>query len=141
MNKKKGCMDAITDTKEYYKAGLESEQEEHEYTRQALTIAEKQIAGYGTLLQSANTDAENLLAYSKDLEERVEALKEFACTVIREECWGIAMDGMEIQDLAEKLGLIAEHIATEEDIGEEDDFEVGDKIYKFTKLTQAERQV
>jgi hypothetical protein len=59
-------------------------------------------------------------------------LKEFANQVIKEHCWGIEMDGMEIQDLAEKLGLIAKHTATENDVDEESDFEVGDVIYKFT---------
>ena len=66
-------------------------------------------------------------------------LKEFACEVIRKECWGIKpMDGYEIQDFAERLGLIAEHIATEADVDEEDDYEIGDKIYKFTKVLESE---
>jgi hypothetical protein len=34
--------------------------------------------------------------------------------------------------LAEKLGLIAEHIATDADVNEGDDF--GGKIYKFTSI-------
>ena len=60
-------------------------------------------------------------------------LKEFARKTIQAECWGcVPLDGFEIQDLAEKLGLIQEHGATESDVDEESDFEVGDIIYKFT---------
>jgi hypothetical protein len=59
--------------------------------------------------------------------------KEFARTVIRAYCWGYdTMDGIEIQDLAESLGLIAKHTATKDDVDDESDFEVGDPIYKFT---------
>ena len=64
-----------------------------------------------------------------------EALKEFARQVIKVECWGCdPLDGFEIQELAEKLGLIQEHIATELDVDEESEFEVGDPIYKFTDI-------
>jgi len=59
--------------------------------------------------------------------------KEFAREVIQAECWGNPMYCYEIQDLAEKLGLIELHIATSADVNDESDFEVGDKIYKFTK--------
>lgn len=61
-------------------------------------------------------------------------LSEFASKVIKAECWGISMDGFDIQELAEKLGLIEPHIATLEDVYEESDFEVGDPIYKFTDI-------
>jgi hypothetical protein len=62
-----------------------------------------------------------------------EALKIFARKVIQAECWGLPLDGFEIQDLAEELGLIAPHTATGADVDDESDFEVGDKIYKFTE--------
>ena len=45
------------------------------------------------------------------------------------------MDGLEIQDLAERLNLIKEHVATEKDVDDEySDFEVGDPIYKFSDI-------
>ncbi len=64
------------------------------------------------------------------------ALQKFARHVIRQECWGVydELDGLEIQDLAEKLGLIAKHTATKEDIDEDSGYEVGDIIYKFTDV-------
>ncbi len=63
-----------------------------------------------------------------------EPLKDFARKVIAAWCWGDSMDGMDIQDLAEKLNLIEPHVATEDDVYEESDFEVGDMIYKFTDI-------
>lgn len=70
--------------------------------------------------------------------ERIRGLKEFARHVIRQECWSLFdLDGGDIQDLAEKLGLIEPHIATEDDIDEESDFEVGDTIFKFSEVLQA----
>ena len=48
-----------------------------------------------------------------------ERLKEFARPVIRQECWSIfEQDGLDIHDLAEKLGLIVPCTATEEDVDE-----------------------
>lgn len=74
----------------------------------------------------------------KQLQAENKQLREFARQVIKGHCWGIEMDGLEIQDLAEKLELIAKHTATEDDVDDESDYEVGDIIYKFTKaLTQA----
>jgi hypothetical protein len=64
-----------------------------------------------------------------------ERLKEFARHVIRVECWSIfEQDGGDIQELAEKLGLIKPHIATAEDVDDESDFDVGDTIHKFSDL-------
>lgn len=57
-------------------------------------------------------------------------LKEFARHVIKTECWNV--DGAEIQDIAERLGLIIPHTATSEDVDDEfDDYEAGDTIFKF----------
>ena len=68
-------------------------------------------------------------------EQEIENLKEFARSVIRQECWAIEpLDGAEIQELAERLGLIVPHIATEVD--EDCDWEIGDTIYKFSKILQ-----
>lgn len=65
------------------------------------------------------------------------ALKEFARKVIGAECWGYdSMDGLDIQDLAEVLGLLEQHTATEADVDEECDFEIGDPIYKFSDILQ-----
>ena len=65
-----------------------------------------------------------------------EKLKEFARVIIREYCWNFGEpDGCTIQDLAENLGLIEPHIATEKDVdAESDDYEVGDTIFKFTDI-------
>ena len=63
------------------------------------------------------------------------SLKEFARKVISKECWAYDnMDGLDIQCLAEKLGLVKQHAATKDDVVEESDFEVGDPIYKFTEV-------
>ena len=64
-------------------------------------------------------------------------LKEFARPVIKHHCWNLFdMDGAEIQDLAEKLGLIVPHLATKDDVDDESDYGVGDTIFKFSKLLQ-----
>ena len=61
-------------------------------------------------------------------------MQKFARRVIKQECWSyFDLDGGDIQDWAEKLGLIEKHTATKEDVGEESDFEVGDTIYKFSQ--------
>ena len=44
------------------------------------------------------------------------------------------MDGLDIQCLAESLGLVEQHPATEDDVTDESDFEVGDPIYKFSEI-------
>jgi hypothetical protein len=64
----------------------------------------------------------------------IERLMKFTRKVIADACWGYStMDGCDIQELAEKLGLIVPHIATEEDVDDRSDFEIGDRIYKFAK--------
>ncbi len=73
------------------------------------------------------------------LETKLEKLKEFARFVIKVECWSIYdQDGGDLQELAEKLGLIEPHIATEEDLRVFEDYEVGDKIYKFSDILKGE---
>ena len=70
----------------------------------------------------------------KKLRTENERLKEFARYVIRTECWSLGeQDGGEIQELAEKLGLIESHTATEEDVDDESDIEIGDSIYIFSE--------
>ena len=65
--------------------------------------------------------------------EQIKKLKEFARSVIRTECWAYP-NGGEIQDLAERLGLIKPHVATEADVDDYTDYEVGETIYKFTEI-------
>ena len=76
------------------------------------------------------------------LDNENELLKEFAHSVIKQQCWGYdSIDGFDVQDLAERLDLIQTHIATEADVDpEHDDYEVGDIIYKFTDILAAPPQ-
>lgn len=72
------------------------------------------------------------------IEAENKRLKEFACDVIEQECWSIfPLDGGDLQELAEKLGLIVSCIVTEEDLKDMDedfDFDVGDPFYKFSDM-------
>ncbi len=69
----------------------------------------------------------------KELEAKNERLKDFARPVIEQECWSLSpQDGGHLQELAEELGLIVPTIATADDVDDESDFEVGDRIYKFS---------
>ncbi len=69
----------------------------------------------------------------KELQGELERLKGFARPIIRLYCWDmLEPDGCDIQALAEKMGLIVPHIATKEDVDDERDYGVGDKIYKFS---------
>lgn len=90
---------------------------------------------YGKYITGLEKAYDKLSVKNKAPIEAVEAssaLRKFARQVIKEQCWGCEMDGFEIQDLAEKLELIAKHTATEDDVEDGDDYEVGDVIYKFT---------
>lgn len=77
----------------------------------------------------------NGVATIERLSKDNERLKEFARKVIEGVCWDFnALDGGDVQELAEKLGLIVPATATAEDI-EKFDLEccdVGDTFYKFT---------
>lgn len=98
----------------------------------AMDEAEKEKARLTDIYATARKTMKLL---SRDLikfEAENTRLREFARHVIKEKCWGIEIDGFEIQDLAEKLELIKPHIATRDDIDGECDYEVGDTIYKFT---------
>ena len=65
----------------------------------------------------------------------LERLKEFARPVIRQECWSIfPQDGGDIQELAEKLGLIEPRIATADDVDDESDYGVGDTFFVFSDV-------
>jgi hypothetical protein len=65
--------------------------------------------------------------------DEVKVLREFARDIIADYCWGYSRepDGGDVQELAEKLGLIVPHIATAEDAEDQAEFEPGDTIYKF----------
>ena len=98
----------------------ENKKNPYEYCKEHKTISAKTTAGCPFCLQ-----AENM------------RLKEFARPVIKHHCWNLFdMDGAEIQDLAEKLGLIVPHLATKDDVDDESDYGVGDTIFKFSKLLQ-----
>ena len=79
----------------------------------------------------------------RDMEQAVEILiglqaenknlKTFARHLIQGSWFsGDVLDEYDIQALAEKLGLIVPHIATEDDIDDESDFDVGDTIFRFS---------
>ncbi len=61
--------------------------------------------------------------------EKNKRLREFARHVINVECWSV--DGADIQEKAEELGLIIPHTVTEEDA--DDDYGVGDTRFKFSE--------
>ena len=78
------------------------------------------------------SDIDRIAEYS--LQEETDRLKEFARRVIQQECWSIfPQDGGDIQEWAEKLGMIIPHTATEEDVDDECDYGVGDTIFKFSE--------
>jgi len=68
------------------------------------------------------------------LEAQLALLKDFARKVIISEPWGNGAEAFDIQDIAEKLGLIILTTATEEYVSEYTNFEVGDSIYKFSDI-------
>jgi hypothetical protein len=81
------------------------------------------------------------------LQAENEKLKEFVKSTIRQGCWlGGEIDGGDLQELAEKLGLIEPHIITDEDKKKVDgqywlsDYEVGDKIYVFTEILKENKK-
>ena len=80
-----------------------------------------------------------LMAFAnRKFAEANEKLIKFAREFIKTECWGYApeIDGSDVQEVAEKMGLIEEYPATQQDCIDfsEGEFEVGDPIYKFTDL-------
>jgi hypothetical protein len=71
---------------------------------------------------------------SPALRAQEEVLRDFCRKVIQEYCWGYSSneaDGGDIQDMAEKLGLIVPAIATAEDAEHMDCVDAGDTIYRF----------
>ena len=69
--------------------------------------------------------------------EENKRLREFARHVIRQECWSLFdQDGHDLQELAEKLGLIVPGVATQEDVDDElynSYYELDDTMYKFSE--------
>lgn len=64
-----------------------------------------------------------------------DALAQFAERIIRKYCWDETdPDGGDIQDAAERFGIIRKVIAAAEHVGQSDcaDFEIGDEIFEFT---------
>ncbi len=92
----------------------------YEYCKEHRTISVKTTAGCPFCLQAEN-----------------KRLKEFARHIIRQYCWDmLEPDGGDIQEWAEKLGLLVPHAATKDDIDDESDYGVGDTIFKFSELLQ-----
>jgi len=90
---------------------------------------------YSAALHNAIKQLQAELATAKEENER---LKEFARYVIETECWSIfEQDGGDLQELAEKLGLIVPHVV-EIDDDYDVDFEVGETIFKFSETLQGE---
>jgi hypothetical protein len=70
-----------------------------------------------------------------DMKKENKKLKEFVREIIRQECWGGGgVDGGDIQDIAEKHGLIEKKIATDDDWNPDCDFDTGDSIFVFSDL-------
>ena len=83
----------------------------------------------------AQRTMERIIESNDQLQAELKSLKEFGCFVIKDMCFGCdLLDGGDVQEVAEKLGLIKPVKATEDDVDEESDFEVGDIIYKFTEI-------
>jgi len=95
-------------------------------------LSEHAIAAWNTRTVDAELQAE--LDAAKEDAVGIEQLKKFAREIIQEECWGQVCDGLEIQERAEKCGLIRPTQATSEDSGEDFEIEIGDTIYKFTDI-------
>ena len=86
-------------------------------------------------------DGKSIPEHIEQLKTENQRLKEFARSVIRVECWGYdTPDGGDIQDIAIRLNLIEPHTATEADVNEFTDYEVGDTIYKFADILAAPPQ-
>ncbi len=93
---------------------------------------QEQIAGHCIEIAELNEQ----LAAEKEKNKR---LREFARPVIRQYCWNmLELDGGDIQEWAEKLGLIVPHTATEDDVDDESDFEVGYPIFIFSDTLKGE---
>lgn len=75
-----------------------------------------------------------------DLQAQLHALKEFARYVIPKVCWSFNdLDPCDLQELSERLGLIVVHKATEADVDNESDFEVGDVIFEYSSILKEQK--
>lgn len=127
----------------------------------ALHNAIKHIQAELTTAKAENEDlCDNVDAARQDLSDYLdgtlegrlrdenERLKKFARPVIEQECWSIFdQDGGDIEEWAEKSGLIIRHTVTEKDIvvhitDEEYDYDVGDTLFVFSDvLKESEDEV
>lgn len=88
-----------------------------------------------SILTAMQDEIDELQAELDTANDENKLLKDFARPVIEQECWSLfPQDGGDLQRLAEKLGLIVSDVATQEDVDDESDFEVGDRIYKFSDI-------
>ena len=91
------------------------------------------------LRHALDFDPDGMVSKIKQQAKQIERLKEFARSVIRTECWN-QLDGAEIQDVAERCGLIVPKTATKDDVDDFTDYEVGDTIYVFSdRLKETEK--
>lgn len=114
----------------------ESEPEPGEFTKRMRSEYKYSSTRSAHYLFEACDLIDRLKAELKGKEEKIAKLVKFCREFISVECWGYQpeIDGGDVQELAEKCGLIESHIATEEDVDEADSFEVGEKIYRFTDI-------
>ena len=77
-------------------------------------------------------DIESLQSQLAAEQKENKRLCEFARYAIRQ-CWS-AIDGCDIQEMAEKLDLIVPKVVTEKDVDYEIDYEVGDTIFEFSDI-------
>lgn len=76
-------------------------------------------------------------AASRSREDEYVVMRHFLRRIIKDYCWGHSdPDGGEIQDRAERLGIIVPRIATLVDSVSMDDVEVGDRIFVFADWMQ-----
>jgi len=94
----------------------------------------KDPEGHFKQLLEANEESRSQIATLTAQLAGCESVKEFARKVIISKLWGNGAEAFDIQDIAEKLGLIVLTTATEEYVSEYTDFEVGDSIYKFSEI-------
>ena len=121
--------DAKEQARSAWKAAISAE-------NKALTTAEGEVKQLRALKCPPISDGDTCICPIEELEGEAERLKKFARHIIRQECWGNydALDGGDIQDKAEELGLIVKHIITEDDLDIEGSYdEVGDTIYRFSE--------
>ena len=83
-------------------------------------------------IQIIKDEMEALIPFEDFEQERIEKLVMFCREFIAVNCWGYPaeIDGGNVQEVAEKCGLVESYIAPEDGA----DFEAGDRLYRFTDV-------